>query len=472
MDVRQFETEEDYIIEEEKAPAEKNVIYSTDSTFDIVSKVAYLSGVPERFFINEEKRLQLSVYTKLDRDKNARIIRNLCIVRTAIERGFKKINNYIRFENRRLSTITDCIPEKSLRELSDDGIVIEKKTSTKLTHHVIEINRLIADRINNCSSLFPMWLNWNYVKDLFIMPNGLSEAGTQESANSYYAVMDKLPYRVYLNYKPVSDDYLFYNDRVFVSNLYEYNNDYFEDKSKVADVNDSVKDNVYDFIEDSGKVIVMVDCENADPYAMCSAFQQLDREYVKKIKKIILIDDVHANIAWHILDDHLMIEVEHIMLERLKDNKSLADITLTSRTCLEFYQNGVDSFIIVSSDSDYWALIKSIPAARFLVMVEHDKCSVDMKNALASSGIFYCYTDDFYSGDTQKLKTTVILKEMYKYIADHMDLNARDMFEAAVSNARVDMPESEKNAFYDRYVRRLTAELEKDGTVRIRLGTL
>ena len=53
-----------------------------------------------------------------------------------------------------------------------------------------------------------------------------------------------------------------------------------------------------------------------------------------------------------------------------------------------------------------------------------------------------------------------------------MDLNARDMFEAAVSNARVDMPESEKNAFYDRYVRRLTAELEKDGTVRIRLGTL
>ena len=96
MDVRQFETEEDYIIEEEKAPAEKNVIYSTDSTFDIVSKVAYLSGVPERFFINEEKRLQLSVYTKLDRDKNARIIRNLCIVRTAIERGFKKINNFRR----------------------------------------------------------------------------------------------------------------------------------------------------------------------------------------------------------------------------------------------------------------------------------------------------------------------------------------------------------------------------------------
>ena len=152
--------------------------------------------------------------------------------------------------------------------------------------------------------------------------------------------------------------------------------------------------------------------------------------------------------------------------------KNATDSTLIIDAMDILYTGNVDGFCIVSSDSDYWALIKSIPAARFLVMVEHDKCSVDMKNALASSGIFYCYTDDFYSGDTQKLKTTVILKEMYKYIADHMDLNARDMFEAAVSNARVDMPESEKNAFYDRYVRRLTAELEKDGTVRIRLGTL
>ena len=451
---------------------EKNVIYETDATFDIVSKTAYLCGVPERFFYEDEKRLRLDIYVKLDKDKNARIIRNLCIIRTAIERGFKRINNYIRYENRRISSLTDCIPEKSLRELSEDGVVFEKNTSTKLAHHIIEINRLIADRINNCSSLYPMWINWNYVKNLFIMPNGLTEQGTAEGAASYYNVMERLPYRVYLNYKPVSDDYLFYNDRVFVSNLYESNNDYFEDKSKTADVNDTIKNSVYDFIEDSGKLIVMVDCENADPYAMYSVFQNLDMEYLGKIRNVILIDDVHANIAWHILDENLKVPVEHIMLERLKDNKSLADITLTSRTCQEFYQNGVDSFIIVSSDSDYWALIKSIPSARFLVMIEHEKCSVDMKNALAASGVFYCYTDDFYSGDTQTLKTKVILKEMYKYISEHMDLNAREMFETAVSNSRVEMPESEKNAFYDRYVRRLYAEIEKDGTVRLRLGTL
>lgn len=47
------------------------------------------------------------------------------------------------------------------------------------------------------------------------------------------------------------------------------------------------------------------------------------------------------------------IPVEHIMTERIKQNKSLVDIKLTARACQEHYQNHVDSFVIVSSDSDY-----------------------------------------------------------------------------------------------------------------------
>ena len=60
------------------------------------------------------------------------------------------------------------------------------------------------------------------------------------------------------------------------------------------------------------------------------------------------------------------------------------------------YKNDVDSFVIVSSDSDYWGLISSLPDAHFLVMIEREKCGPDMKEALADSGIFYCYLDDFY----------------------------------------------------------------------------
>ena len=60
-----------------------------DSTYVVISKVAYLIGVPKRLFENEHEPPQLEVFQQLENDKNARIIRNLCIIRTAIERNFK-----------------------------------------------------------------------------------------------------------------------------------------------------------------------------------------------------------------------------------------------------------------------------------------------------------------------------------------------------------------------------------------------
>ena len=54
-----------------------------DSTYEIVSKVAYLIGVPLRIFQNEHEPPKIEIYNRLEQDKNARIIRNLCIIRTA-----------------------------------------------------------------------------------------------------------------------------------------------------------------------------------------------------------------------------------------------------------------------------------------------------------------------------------------------------------------------------------------------------
>lgn len=51
-----------------------------DSTYELVSKVAYLIGVPLRIFENEHEPPKLDIYQQLDKDKNARIIRNLCIM--------------------------------------------------------------------------------------------------------------------------------------------------------------------------------------------------------------------------------------------------------------------------------------------------------------------------------------------------------------------------------------------------------
>ena len=178
---------------------------------------------------------------------------------------------------------------------------------------------------------------------------------------------------------------------------------------------------------------------------------------------------VHTATAWRILENYTRIPVEHIMIERIKQNKSLVDIKLTARACQEHYQKQVDSFVIVSSDSDYWGLISSLPDARFLVMIEREKCGPDMKAALAESGIFYCYLDDFYSGNSEDIKKNALFKEMYRWIDNSVHLNVNDMFDAALRNTRIEMSPAERRQFYEKHIRHMTLTIDENGNVSIEL---
>ena len=50
-------------------------------THNIISIVAYLLGVGKQHFENVYEPPQLEVYSRLDQDQDARIIRNLCMIR-------------------------------------------------------------------------------------------------------------------------------------------------------------------------------------------------------------------------------------------------------------------------------------------------------------------------------------------------------------------------------------------------------
>ena len=173
-----------------------------DSTYSIVSKVAYLIGVPKRIFENQHEPPQLEIFQQLENDKNARIIRHLCIIRTAIERNFKYINDKMRTEYKTILSLPQFVPADSISQLSADNVNFIRKWNTKLPAHIIEINRIISDRINNCKHLFPLWLNWKYIRELFIMPNGLCEKGTQEAAAVYYEHILLYPYQMYIHWSP------------------------------------------------------------------------------------------------------------------------------------------------------------------------------------------------------------------------------------------------------------------------------
>lgn len=174
------------------------------------------------------------------------------------------------------------------------------------------------------------------------MPDGLKEEGTKAAADIYYAHLLFYPYQMYINWEPEDVGNLLYNDKKFVTLLYQMNGDYFTEYSKVSDAGSYIKGSIYEFIGSSEKVVVVVDCENSDPYKLCATLKNLDYQYTQKIASIILFDDVHSASAWRILDSFTHIPVEHMMTERVKQNKSLVDVMLIARTCQEHYKNNVD----------------------------------------------------------------------------------------------------------------------------------
>lgn len=106
------------------------------------------------------------------------------------------------------------------------------------------------------------------------------------------------------------------------------------------------------------------------------------------------------------------------------------------------YRNEANSFVIVSSDSDYRGLIFSLPDAVFLVMIEREKRGPGMKAALA---------------------------EMYRWIDNSVRLNVNDMFDAALRNTRIEMSQAERRQFFDKYIRSMSLRIDEEGNVSVEL---
>lgn len=89
-------------------------IRSNYSTYFLIPKVAYLLGVPLRIFENEHEPPKLEIYEELDRNRHARIIRNLCRLRTAIEQNFKAVNTGMKWDLKNLHSLPELIPQECI----------------------------------------------------------------------------------------------------------------------------------------------------------------------------------------------------------------------------------------------------------------------------------------------------------------------------------------------------------------------
>lgn len=439
--------------------------YYKKSQTDICKIVAYLIGVKEEnlgyFFDDCPEELKA-----MSKNDNAVIIRNLCILRTKLLTNYLKTENAFRFDCQSLDRMD--LYKQEVKELSVRGVSVTK-SNYRVNKYIVDINNLICTRIDGVSALFPDWVEWKYIRRMFIMPNGLKEDKIICESNRYNSCRALYPYGRYVNWDAKEEGNVLASDKKFLSILYAQNNDYFTDTSKVFDASDNVKSSIYGFIDDSRDVVLAVDCENSDAYRLFSTINGLDSDEVRKIKKIILFDDVHTTSAWKMLKTKLdgIVDVEYVLVERLKEDKSLVDHRMIAEISKSHYRDGIDSFIIVSSDSDYWAIINSIQDARFLVMVEQEKVGSDIRTALDNKGVFYCYLNDFNTSKSGEFENAVLDAELRKQLENIIDINAYQLLDNIYRAARISPSDAEKSSYFTKHIKTLKLVISDDGRIAI-----
>lgn len=154
---------------------ESPAIHDHRNTYNLVALMMYLIGVEYRHFEKHDPPLTEN-FRKHNQNKNARIIRNLCMIRTALEQGYSRIRSKFLYDMKNLSSLPELIPTEAVTGLWEDGIDLQT-TKPDVNNYIMTINREISNRINNVKDLFPEWVRWDYIRPLFIMPNGLKKKG-------------------------------------------------------------------------------------------------------------------------------------------------------------------------------------------------------------------------------------------------------------------------------------------------------
>lgn len=401
---------------------------------DIVTKIAYLIGVKDS--IIKTNRFEQNIISSLEENDNAKIIRALSILRSEFIRNFKEISSR-NMNLEPLETLTDLISVDLIKYLRNKGIEIVH-VNANLTSHIAYVNQIILEKIDLIKDVIPSWIKWEYVKSIFLMPgcyagfNGSNISNTKQNQKITLAInrtriklatySSFYPYRTYLNWpenkiKPYYGNILL-NDEKFLKILYASFDETFYAKEYVIDATSEDKNSIYDFVEKSINIAILVDCENVDPYRFASVFKNLNEENLEKIKKVILYDDVNTSNAWDYINEYIKLPIEHKEIQRVLNNKSLVDIAMTSGACKEYYQENTESLILASSDSDFYGLISSLAGARFYVLNESDKTSDLILDKLDEANINYCFMDSFAQGEVQDFKNNVLLRNLQSKLND------------------------------------------------------
>lgn len=433
----------------------------TVSRAEIAAIVAYMLGIDDEHLEEYYSHHYAQLLKKLQADKDATIIRYLCRIRNSLMNNFLVVDNEIRYNLSNLDRM-QYFDKSEIDQLAKWGVYVVQ-ANCRSDKYMMIVTELLDAHINACNKLFPDSVKFVYIRNLFVPPHYKKNGVLKDEYNKYRVNKLLYPFQAYMYWKPVSCGYILYSDSKLLETIYGQNGEQFVEACKYRDASDDTKENIYKFIHESSSVVMVVDCENCDPYKLYGVLKNLDPEDMKLVQKVILFDDYHTTIAWDYIGKMIQIPVDHVEVPRVTDAKSLVDIHMAVGVASAYYKDDVDSFILCSSDSDFWGLISSLPEARFLVLYEYSKCGKAIKDALDSRGIFHCAMDDFYMENAGDLQKIVLKKVLEKYLPNVVGEDGWELTRQIYSDAYITAGEKEMRRFYEKYIKTLRLKIGEDG---------
>lgn len=438
------------------------------TTKNIACTTAYLIGITN-IFLYEKYYICLEVLNALKQDVVASKIRALCIIRTNLLMSFKKTDDALKYELKSLTQM-EWFDKESVDFLKKQNIDLHIANG-KAADYMTYVNQLINDNIDYCEKLYPEWVTWPYLKDLFVY-NGWQNGNVQiKEFNKYQANREKYPNKMYIHWEPQYVGDLLSDDVKLLSVLYRQHNDEFTMFGHCKDADTTTKNSLNTFIESSDMVDLVVDCENSDVYKLYAMLKSIDQESVGKIHKIILFDDAHTTVGWDILKDCIDVdEIEHVQVTRVKEGKSLVDMRVAMGVSREYYQNNIQAFILVASDSDYWGIMSALPNAQFYCVTENEKLGKAMCELLDTHGIAHCTLDDFSTAEADKLKEKVLLIALEEELKMKpiVGLLGTELAHKLYVKAKIKASEQEEQRFYETVLRKVSVVLDTDGIFKLK----
>lgn len=478
--------------EEESSAEKEHASFNTkgNPSFRVISTFAYLIGVEKRIFEHPNEPPQLPVYEEMDKERDARIVRNLCRIRTAMTKHYKAIATAFWQDMKNIGSLPELIPVDAVEELGQDGVRLYK-SKPNIEQYMINIHLELSNRLNQTARFFPEWIKWDYIRPLFLVPKGNTQPGQKQAGDEYNKDRSRYPYQVFLNWRAYAHSStnlgnILYNDEKFVLPLYEHNEDRFLNMSLVRGTHQHTMEDLAGMLDKCRRVMVVVDCENSDAVKLSAVFSTLTEEQMGRIVKIIFFDSERTTAQWSTLVEKLLREVqagirqgdydpwtvEHQIVPRINMAKSNVDTTLVAQTMKAVYTEHYDGVMLVSSDSDFVAMVKALDHVRFLVMLESEKTAAATLDELILHETPYCLMDDFCTAASYSIKTSTLIYHLQAELdqmlsLDGIRLNLHGLMDHVLYSTWIEMTPGEKKNFYERYLQKLRLTIQPNGEARL-----